>query len=444
MNVYNTLTKSKEPFQSLTPNVVKMYVCGVTVYDLCHIGHARAYVVFDVIRRFLEFLGYTVTYVQNFTDVDDKIINRAKERGLAGKALSESMIQAYFDDMDRLNIVRASHYPKVTEHIPQIISFIEGLVAKEAAYLADDGIYFSVRKSKNYGKLSRRDIEEMKAGTRATLSEKKQDPLDFALWKLDSESDLSWPSPWGQGRPGWHIECSAMSREYLGETFDMHGGGQDLVFPHHENEIAQSEALTGKPMAKFWLHNGFVRSHKEKMSKSLGNFFTIRDVLKTVDPMVLRLFFLMTHYRQPINYSFEELEDVRTAFERIRHVFTIKDLHPVEAEPVDHFRKIFMEAMEDDFNTAKAVGTLFDLVRQINVSKSLGLVELLRALLQVLGLKITLDEAEIPESVAQLAKERWEAKQAKEWARADSLRKKIQEEGYVMEDAKEGYKVRKC
>ena len=363
--IYNTLNKKKEKFTSIISKKVGMYVCGVTVYDLCHIGHARAYVSFDIIRRYLKYIGYEVKYIQNFTDVDDKIINRAKERGISPLELAKQMIDEYFIDMDKMNIQRADNYPKVTEHIQQIIDFIKALEEKNKAYEVNGDVYFSIKSFDEYGKLSARNTDDMLSGARVEINCQKESPLDFALWKKGLPGEISWDSPWGKGRPGWHIECSAMSREYLGETFDIHGGGQDLIFPHHENEIAQSEALTGKTMSNYWVHNGFVKVDKEKMSKSLDNFFTLRDVIKEHDPMVLRLFFLMTHYRAPINYSTDELVETKKAYEKIRQaILSNKNMGlALESGYLQIIRKEFREAMNDDFNTAKALAIIFGAIK---------------------------------------------------------------------------------
>ncbi len=420
-----------------------MYVCGVTVYDHCHIGHARAYVVFDTLKRYLKYNGYKVNHIQNFTDIDDKILNRAKEKGQPALQLVKEMQDAYFADMDALNIDRASCYPRVTEHIPEIIAFIKELIQKGFAYEVKGDVYFKVSQYEGYGKLSKRSLDQMQAGARVEKNMSKQHPMDFALWKSDTTSEMVWDSPWGKGRPGWHIECSAMSRQYLGNTFDIHGGGMDLIFPHHENEIAQTEALTGRPMAHYWVHNGFVKVNEEKMSKSLGNFFTIREVLKTVPAPVLRMFFLMTQYRMPINYSDQELKEVATAYSRIAHALFQEGLDSSSLDDeVARFKAEFIAAMDDDLNTAKALAVIFSVVKALNASKSLVYHELLLEFLNVLGLKVEPPRIEsIPTWVQDLALERWQAKQSKDWSRADVLRGKIQEAGYIMEDGKDDYRV---
>ncbi|OGI11052.1 MAG: cysteine--tRNA ligase [Candidatus Margulisbacteria bacterium GWF2_35_9] len=440
MQVYNNLIHKKTEFKSLKKDTVNMYVCGVTVYDLCHIGHARAYVSFDIIRRYLEYRGYKVKYIQNFTDVDDKIINRAIENKEDPLDLSTRMIDEYFLDMDAINIKRADIYPKVTTHIPEIISFIEKLIKKGLAYSVDGDVYYDVRKFKDYGKLSNRKLADMQAGARVDINDKKVYPLDFALWKAEKENELSWDSPWGKGRPGWHIECSAMSMKYLGATFDIHGGGHDLIFPHHENEIAQTEGLTDKPMANYWVHNGFVRINDEKMSKSLDNFFTIREVLKQVDPMALRLFFLMTHYRMPINYSDTDIIETSKALSRISHSLTLNDLKD-DAVDVETYRQEFVSAMDDDFNTARALAVVFDLVKQLNKTLNINYQILLKELLSVLGIKIEQKEESIPKEIIALAEKRQQARIDKNWAKSDEYRDQISAAGFAVKDSKDSFEI---
>ncbi len=443
IKIYNTLTRKKEDFNPINAGEVKMYVCGVTVYDLCHIGHARAYVVFDVVRRALEYLGYKVLYIQNFTDVDDKILNRAKEQNINPLDLSQKMIEEYFIDMDKLNIKRADNYPKVTDHIPQIIDFVKALEAKGIAYESAGDVYFDISKFKEYGEFSCRNPEDMQAGARVEINTSKRNPMDFVLWKGDDKSNLTWESPWSKGRPGWHIECSVMSRVYLGDTFDIHGGGQDLVFPHHQNEIAQTEALTGKKMANYWMHNGFVRINDEKMSKSLNNFFTVREVLKKYSAMDLRLFFLMTQYRMPINYSDKELEQAKTAGDRIRSVLGLKDLKVTKTD-LTEYKNEFLSALEDDFNTSRCLAVVFTILKELNKLHSQEIYKLLVEFLSVLGLAPYGEEQEV-ESVSvgikKLAEKRWQAKQNKEWAEADKLRKEISDLGYLVKDSKDGYEL---
>lgn len=444
IKIYNTLTRKKEEFRPIKEKEVKIYVCGVTVYDLCHIGHARAYVVFDVVRRAFEYLGYKVKYIQNFTDVDDKILNRAKELQISPSELSQKMIEEYFLDMDRLNIKRADNYPKVTEHIPEIIKFIELLEKKGIAYQAEGDVYFDINKFKEYGDFSCRNPEEMQAGVRVDINTNKRNPLDFVLWKGDDKNILVWDSPWSKGRPGWHIECSVMSREYLGDTFDIHGGGQDLIFPHHQNEIAQTQALTGKTMANYWMHNGFVRINDEKMSKSLNNFFTVREVLKSYSPMDLRLFFLMTQYRMPINYSNQELEQTKSAGDRIRAVLALNNLVSAPTANLSEYKTEFLSALSDDFNTAKALALIFNLVKEINKTHSKEAYKLFKEFLFVLGLDYSLEKnntVKVPEKIQNLAKERWQAKQAKNWAEADKIRQELSVLGYLIKDSKDGYDI---
>ena len=382
LKIYDTMDQRKEAFDPLVPGEVRMYACGPTVYDRAHIGHARAALTFDVVSRYLEYLGYRVIYVRNYTDVDDKIINRAAELGQGWDSLAEEQILAYRQDMQALGLRAPTVEPRATRHIGEMIDLILALVNKGVAYPVDGDAYFEVRRCADYGKLSHRDLEELRSGARVEVDERKRDPLDFALWKASKPGEPAWDSPWGRGRPGWHIECSAMSMKYLGETFDIHGGGADLIFPHHENEIAQSECATGKPFARYWIHNGFVNIHSEKMSKSLGNVLTVRDLLRHVSADALKIFLLGTHYRAPLDFS----EEALTASGRARDRFTnaLAEIHRVQefrspSNGSSHtdlpiLRKIreaeqeFVEAMDDDFNTPRALGVMFNLVRDINVS----------------------------------------------------------------------------
>ncbi|MGQ9669751.1 MAG: cysteine--tRNA ligase [Desulfosoma sp.] len=380
--VYNTLTKKKEPFVPLETGVVKLYVCGVTVYDLCHIGHARSAIVFDVIYRYLKHRGYRVTYVRNFTDIDDKIIKRAQEEGTDYRTIADRYIAAFYEDMDALDVLRPDLEPLATENIPQMIDIIRRLEEKGIAYKAGTDVYFAVEKFPDYGKLSGRSLDDMMAGARVEVDVHKRNPLDFVLWKGSKPGEPAWDSPWGPGRPGWHIECSAMGSRFLGPTFDIHGGGKDLIFPHHENEIAQSEAAFGAPFVRYWLHNGFVNINNEKMSKSLGNFFTIRDILKVVHPEALRLFVLSKHYRNPVDFSDEALAEAERALERLyatleeTQIRTPQEIHgekiaekTLQDQDKELFQKIagfpeaFGEAMDNDFNTAQALALLFELQR---------------------------------------------------------------------------------
>ena len=379
MQLYNTLTRKKETFTPQEPGRVKMYVCGITAYDLCHVGHARSAVIFDVLVRYLRFEGLQVTFVRNFTDVDDKIIKRAHEEGISSQEVADKNIRFFYEDMDRLGVLRADIEPRCTDHIEQMLVLTQELIAKNKAYATLSGdVYFRVRNFEGYGKLSGRNIEELRAGARIVPGEEKEDPLDFALWKAAKPGEPSWTSPWGEGRPGWHLECSAMSEEHLGLPMDIHGGGQDLIFPHHENEIAQSEAATGKPLARFWVHNGFVQIDQEKMSKSLGNFKTIRDILTEYLPQTLRYFLLTKHYRSPIDFSAEAMEE---AEKNLKRIYTAKEqlLQELErskwsktplpdsyAKELDEYESSWEQAMEDDCNTAAALGQVFGVVRLAN------------------------------------------------------------------------------
>ena len=482
LRVYNTLSGKKEEFQPLVPNKVGMYVCGVTVYDYCHIGHARANIVFDIVYRYLQYRNYDVTYVRNYTDVDDKIIARANERGITSQALSEEFIEAFDEDMMALGLRKPTHEPKATEHIAQIITLVQGLIAKGMAYESAGDVYYSVDKFPSYLKLSKRNMEEMQAGARIAPGELKRNPMDFALWKTAKPGEPSWESPWGAGRPGWHIECSAMSSALLGETFDIHGGGRDLIFPHHENEIAQSEGASGKPFVKYWLHNGFVNVNQEKMSKSLGNFFTIRDILKSYDAEVVRFFILTAHYRSPIDFSDQNLEESRLGLTRFYEALAQLDKALAKAdkgtpqgavpeslaEPVARLTQLeerFRAAMDDDFNTALAIGHMFDAVRAINrilaEEKTLqgrlqeilgrGRDDLLR-LGEVLGLFISepsawlarsaqegLSESGLSaEAIESLILERREARANKDFARSDQIRDDLAAKGVQLLDGPEG------
>jgi len=386
LSIYNTLTGEKEPFQSLQPKTVRMYVCGVTVYDYCHIGHARSALVFDVIRRYLEFSGYQVEFVKNFTDVDDKIIKRANEQGVSCNTITAKYIQAYYEDMGRLGICQPSIEPKATEHMTDIIRLTETLVKKSLAYQVDGDVYFEVAKYSGYGRLSKRRLEDLQAGARVEVDERKRHPMDFALWKSSKPGEPSWESPWGAGRPGWHIECSAMSMRHLGETFDIHGGGMDLIFPHHENEIAQSCGATGKEFARYWVHNGFVQINQEKMSKSLGNFFTIREIFeKSKWPEaetgeMLRYFLLGTHYRSPLDFSDQSLLEAKNAANGFYDLFTrLKESEDRATadkslkEAIERCRVAFREAMDDDFNTPVVIAELQRLKSDVNKLLSQGL-----------------------------------------------------------------------
>jgi len=399
MKVFNTLSGQKEEFLP-QGDVVRMYVCGVTPYDDCHIGHAMSYIIFDVIKRYLQFRGYKVKYVQNITDIDDKIIDRANQLGISTRELAEKFTDHYFADMDALNISRADIYPRATEEIPKIIEIIQGLVDKGYAYPAQGSVYFRVRNVADYGKLSNRSLESMMATEGAVGGEDKESPLDFVLWKASKPGEPSWASPWGNGRPGWHIECSAMSLKYLGDTLDIHGGGQDLVFPHHENEIAQSESFTGKPFVKYWLHNGLVQLGEDKMSKSLGNLITIKEALEKYSPDAIRIFVLGSHYRSPLTYSEEGLGAAAKGLDRLRQaVHGEGGERQLDWEVREASQKWFIEAMDDDFNTAQALAILFDLARDINRMSEEGynVAPAQRVVLELAGvLGLTLKTPEMP------------------------------------------------
>jgi cysteinyl-tRNA synthetase len=480
LRIYNTLSQKKEDFSPIESGKVRMYVCGITAYDLCHVGHARAIIVFDAIYRYLGYLGYDVTFVQNFTDVDDKIINRANQEGRSASEIAERYIKEFFDDIKNLNVKEPSVRPRVIAHIPEIISLIKKIIENGKAYEMEGDVYFSVRSFPGYGKLSGKNIEELEAGARVEIGEKKKDPLDFTLWKKAKPGEPKWASPWGEGRPGWHIECSAMSRKYLGDTFDIHGGGQDLIFPHHENEIAQAEAATGKPFVKYWLHNGFVNINKEKMSKSLGNFFTIRELLKIHHPETLRLFLLSTHYRSPIDFSIPSMDESKARLDRLnvtrrqieeimaskeklfeitRSNYSSLDLE-VEAA-LNSFDGLFREAMDDDFNTALAIAHLFDLARNINrwiekaekVPSDLikKVADVFKKVGDVFGIfkcptkewfqqiPTSARQGELsPEKIESLITQREEARRQKNWARADEIRKELTSKGIQLEDTSRG------
>ena len=476
MRIYNTLTNRKEEFIPLTSGKVMMYACGVTVYDYCHIGHARSAIVFDVIRRYLKYKSFDVKYVRNFTDIDDKIINKAQQEGITWDAVAKKYTDEYYRDMDRLGVGRADVEPRATEHISEMIAIVKGLIDKGYAYEVEGSVYFAVDKFSEYGKLSKRDMEEMIAGARVEVDERKRNPMDFALWKKSKKSEPSWESPWGLGRPGWHIECTAMSIKHLSESFDIHGGGADLIFPHHENEIAQSEAFTGKPFARYWIHNGFITIDKEKMSKSLDNFFTIKEILDKFDPEVIRLFLLSTHYRSPIEFSDEQLRETENSLDRYYSTilrinnFLEKDEgkgNSLDAEKtfeerISSFMEKFEEAMDDDFNTALALGHTFEFIRDVNkfldsrpsgqkakelLQKTKELFSEARDVLNIFGRtpqewylslmvtkKIGFSEKDIIEKI----RERQDARQNKDWARADVIRKELEEKGIILEDKKDG------
>ncbi len=471
LELYNSLGRETRPFEPLEEGRVRLYVCGVTVYDDCHIGHGRAYVVFDVLRRFLEHEGYDVDHVQNFTDVEDKIIERAAETDRAPEAIASEYTRAYFDVMDRLNIKRADVYPTVTGHIPEIIEHVEGLLEKRMAYEVDGSVYFRVDQFEDYGKLSGQDPEEMRSGARVEVEEHKRSPLDFALWKA-AEEQPAWESPWGTGRPGWHIECSVMSRTHLGDTLDIHGGGQDLIFPHHENEIAQTEGLTGRPFARTWMHNGFVTVDEEKMSKSEGNFYTLRELYEDFEPAVIRFFILTRHYRSPLDFSFDRLREARGALDRLRTFYgRLRDAEAwpcgraepgaEEPPPLDSVRDEFLDAMRSDLNTARALGHLQEWVRAWNrtleawetqprlhrrqqeaISGARAWLE--TALGEILGLPLQVERGDasggggVDDLVEMCLQVRKEAREAGQYEVADAIRERLEEQGFEIEDTPRG------
>jgi cysteinyl-tRNA synthetase len=480
LRVYNTMTHKKEELILLQKGRIGMYACGVTVYDLCHVGHARSAVVFDVIYRYLRYKGYDVTYVRNFTDVDDKIINRAQEEGVGTEEIATRYIEEFYTDMGALGLLPPTVEPKATEHIPEMIALVQQLIERGHAYAVDGDVYFAVESFPEYGKLSKRSLDEMQAGARVEVDEKKRNPLDFALWKAAKPGEPSWQSPWGEGRPGWHIECSAMSQKYLGDTLDIHGGGKDLIFPHHENEIAQAEGATGRPFVRYWLHNGFVNIDKEKMSKSLGNFLTIKEIVKSYHPEAVRFFLLSRHYRSPVDYSTEGMEDARRNLERFYQTLARIDEIIVQTKESDsvseglspeemavyrraeEFTTHFEEAMDDDFNTAVAIAVLFELSHDLNrllqdpsphapqvlqkgkeafavAGEVLGIFqEDPQAFLEkerqrkVQALTLTSEE------IDKLITERNEARKNKNWGRADEIRDQLASQGIILEDGPQG------
>ena len=495
LSLYNQLTGKKEPFHSLQPKTVRMYVCGVTVYDYCHIGHARSALVFDVIRRYLEFSGYKVTFVKNFTDVDDKIIKRANERGVSCDAITAEYIEAYYQDMGKLGIRRATHEPKATEHMVEIIELVSTLIQKGLAYQVAGDVYFQVEKYQPYGRLSKRKLEDLQAGARVEVDERKRHPMDFALWKSSKPGEPSWDSPWGAGRPGWHIECSAMSMRHLGETFDIHGGGMDLIFPHHENEIAQSCGATGKEFARYWIHNGFVQINQEKMSKSLGNFFTIREIFeKSKWPEaetgeMLRYFLLGTHYRGPLDFSDKSIEEAKNALNGFYELLVTRLVEPEERseadkgllEAIDRCRVAFRAAMDDDFNTSVAIAELQRLKGDVNkllsqglstearkiakeafrslgnelgllqleqwqfgqmpIGQSVGMFEHLPTMPRARGMSQTTDTPlvlRVDAEVQLKVDERNEARKQKDFKKADEIRQSLASHGIVIEDKPDG------
>ena len=469
MKIYNTLTKKKEEFVPITPGEVKMYVCGPTVYNLIHIGNARPMIVFDAVRRYFEHKGYKVNYVSNFTDVDDKIIKKAIEEGVDADVISERYIAECKKDMASLNVRPATVHPQATQEICGMLEMIQKLIDDGHAYVADDGtVYYRVRSFRDYGKLSHKNLDDLEGGKRSLLvsgEDQKEDPLDFVLWKPKKEGEPYWESPWCNGRPGWHIECSVMSKKYLGDEIDIHAGGEDLIFPHHENEIAQSEAANGKPFAHYWMHNAFLNIDNRKMSKSAGNFFTVRDIISKYDPQVLRFFMLSAHYRSPLNFSAELMEAAKNGLERI--LTAVSNLNFLlskaeDREMTEEEKKLleeakvyttrFDEAMDDDFNTADAIAAIFELVKFINTNTNgesskaylSALHEQIRELSDVCGLIVDQKEEMLDADIEKLIEERQAARKAKDFVRADAIRGELLEKGIVLEDTREGVKWKRA
>lgn len=457
IKIYNTATRKKETFVPMEEGKVKMYVCGPTVYNYIHIGNARPAIVFDTVRRYLEYRGYDVHFVSNFTDVDDKLIRAAKELGEDVPTISERFINAYFEDVSALGCKKADAHPTVMENMDAIIEFISTLIEKGYAYESEGDVYFRTRKFDGYGKLSHQSIDELRVGARIEVGEKKQDALDFALWKAAKDGEISWDSPWGLGRPGWHIECSAMVKKYLGDTIDIHAGGQDLAFPHHENEIAQSEALTGKTFANYWMHNGYINIDNEKMSKSLGNFILVHDIIQKHDPQVLRFFMLSVHYRHPINYSEEVLENItaaldrlKTSYQNLKHRLQVSDgltdNDSVWLQKLDELQEQFIQEMDDDFNTANAISILFELSKQANyylmeknTNKDVigAFLEKFQTLFSVLGLSLE-EEGLLDEEIEDLIQERIQARKDRNFGLSDEIRDRLKSMNIILEDTPQG------
>ncbi|WP_096186196.1 cysteine--tRNA ligase [Evansella halocellulosilytica] len=458
IKMYNTLTRKKEPFIPIEEGKVKMYVCGPTVYNYIHIGNARPAVVFDMVRRYLQYKGFDVNYVSNFTDVDDKIIKAAEEMGEDVMTVAERFIRAYHEDTEALGVKKADEHPRVTNTMPDIITFIERLIEKGYAYESQGDVYFRTRKFDSYGKLSYQSIDDLQLGARIEVGDKKEDPLDFVLWKNAKPGEIYWESPWGNGRPGWHIECSAMVKKYLGDTIDIHAGGQDLSFPHHENEIAQSEALNEKKMANYWLHNGYINIDNEKMSKSLGNFILVHDIIKKYEAEVVRFFIVNAHYRSPINFNDEQLNSAKSSLERIKTTYLnvshrrdeTADLGENTEKWVEEIEKHhvrFIEEMDDDFNSANAVAVMFDLVKSANLylrekhtNKDVlnKYLQRLEDMAFVLGLQLGVEEELLDEEIEALIQERIDARKNRNFARADEIRDELKEKNIILEDTPQG------
>ena len=463
MKILNTLTRRKEEFKPINEGKVGIYVCGPTVYDYIHIGNARPMIVFDTLRRYLEYKGYEVNYVSNFTDVDDKIIKRANAEGVDASVISERYIAEVKKDMAALNVREATTHPKATEEIPDMIEMVKTLIEKDYAYEVNGTVYFRTRKFKDYGKLSKKNIDDLRSGNRDLLVsgvDEKEDPLDFVLWKPKKEGEPSWPSPWGDGRPGWHLECSVMSKKYIGDVIDIHAGGEDLIFPHHENEIAQSEAANGTEFARYWMHNGFLKINNEKMSKSLGNFFTVREIAEKYPLQVIRFFMLSAHYRSPLNFSAElveasknGLERILTAVDRLKSINgTDGDVDKSVADEMDAFVKKYEDAMDDDLNTADAISVIFELVKYANVNvteeSSKATVELvlntIEKLCDILGIITEKKEEILDSDIEALIEERQAARKSKNFARADEIRDQLSSMGIILEDTREGVKWKRA
>lgn len=456
IHIYNSLTNQKELFQPIDPDRITMYVCGPTVYNYIHIGNARPAIVFDAVRRYLMYRGYNVYYVSNFTDVDDKIIKAAQEMNEEVPVLANRFIDTYLEDIESLGVEKADLHPRATETVTEMIEFIEQLIAKGFAYESNGDVYYRTKKFKNYGKLSSQSVGDLQMGARIEVGEQKEDPMDFTLWKKAKENEIAWDSPWGEGRPGWHIECSAMVKKYMGDTIDIHAGGQDLKFPHHENEIAQTEALTGKPMANYWMHNGYININNEKMSKSLGNFVLVHDMIQQHDPEVIRFFMMQAHYRNPINFDNDLLESARAGLERLRSTLeNVKHRRGESAdggsgegrEAAERAKERFLEEMDDDFNTANAVSVLFDLARDANkymqqpqtsIASLDAIVETMTEIGSVLGVSLEKEEEMLDEDIEQLLEERVEARKNKNFARADEIRDQLENDGILLEDTPQG------
>lgn len=464
MKVYNSLSRKKEEFIPLKEGEVSMYVCGPTVYNYFHIGNGRTFIIFDTVRRYLEYRGYKVNFVQNFTDVDDKMINKSREEHITVKELGDRFIEEYYKDADALNIKRATVNPRATEYIGEIISFVSDLVEKGHAYVVDGDVYFRTKSFKEYGKLSGQNLEDLQAGARIGVDERKEDPMDFALWKKQKGDEIGWESPFGVGRPGWHIECSCMARKLLGDTIDIHAGGMDLIFPHHENEIAQSEARTGKPFTRYFMHAAYLNINNQKMSKSLNNFFTARDILKEYDADVVRLFMLSAHYRTQLNFSRDLVESAKVSLDRIYNtvgnleniISEAKNIELLETEKeyiikLESYTNKFIEKMDDDFNTADGISVIFDLIRDINTninetsSKELAVkaLELIRELGQPLGILNKTIKATLEEEVEGLINKRQQARKDRDFALADKIRDDLKERGIILEDTPSGVRWKK-